>query len=94
VVKKIIKELKMKTKIMAITIQKRSESVAKVQPILTEFSAYIHTRLGLSNALDCCQDNGLIILQLHCEDDVAQKLTQKLEQIDGVFVNAMDLKCC
>jgi hypothetical protein len=82
----------MKTKIMAITIQRRNESVGSVQPILTEFATYIHTRLGLSNAFDSSTNTGLIILQLKCDDETAEKLTKKLEKIEGVLVSIMDLK--
>ena len=82
----------MKTKIMAIAIQNKSEKVSTIQSILTEYNENIRTRLGLSNSLDCCKDNGLIILQLKCDEATAQKMSDKLEEINDVYVSVMDLK--
>ena len=82
----------MKTKIMAIAIQEKHEKVPAIQVVLSEYNEFIRTRLGLSNALDCCKDNGLIILQLKCTDETANTMTEKLEGIKDVYVSVMDLK--
>ncbi|MCK9330168.1 MAG: hypothetical protein PHY08_02925 [Candidatus Cloacimonetes bacterium] len=82
----------MKPRIMAIAIKKRNEEAVEVQSILTEFGCYIQTRLGLHDTYEGCASNGIIILQLRCDDEVANKLSTKLDAIDGVTVSLMELK--
>ncbi len=82
----------MKPRIMAISIKKRNEEAVGVQSVLTEFGCYIQTRLGLHDTYEGCASNGIIILQLRCDEETANNLTNKLEAIDGVSVSLMDLK--
>ena len=80
----------MTTKIMGITIKDRKEKAVLFQGILTEYGSYIQTRLGTINP--SCSDNGIIILQLLCSDEIAQEMASKLETIDGILVSMMNLK--
>lgn len=82
----------MKARIMAITIKKRTEEAVEVQSVLTEFGCYIQTRLGLHDTSEGCSNAGIIILQLHCDDEIAGKLRDKLDSLEGVAVSLMDLK--
>ena len=77
---------------MAIAIQEKHEKVPAIQVILSEYNEIIRTRLGMSNALECCKDNGLIILQIKCTDETAAAMVEKLETIKDVYVSVMDLK--
>lgn len=79
-------------RIMAITLKMRNEKAVDVQNILTEFGCYIQTRLGLHETYEGCSNVGVILLQLRCDDDVANALTKKLETVEGVVVSQMELK--
>ena len=80
----------MKTKIMGITIKDRKEKAVKFQSVLTEYGSYVQTRLGTISPE--CSDSGIILLQLHCSEEIAVEMAQKLENIEGILVSMMDLK--
>ncbi|MCL2063519.1 MAG: hypothetical protein FWG98_04010 [Candidatus Cloacimonetes bacterium] len=80
----------MKTKIMGITIKNRKEKAVFFQSVLTEYGSYIQTRLGTINP--DCSDSGIIILQIHCSEEIANEMAKKLEAIEGILVSMMDLR--
>jgi hypothetical protein len=77
---------------MIITLKKRRDEATEVQRILTAFGCIIQMRLGLHETGDTCAENGLILLHLLGSDDQIGDLQQKLEKVEGVAVNQMDVK--
>ncbi len=78
--------------IMGIQLQKRHQSAAHFQDILTEYGCYINTRLGVHNAsADSCSEKGLIILEfIEDADQQANELEKKLSSIENIVVKKME----
>lgn len=78
--------------IMAIVQEKRVESAARVQEVLTKYGCYIRVRLGLHDAVvDECSNMGMIILHL-CADNLAiTNMQNELQAIPKVKVKYMTL---
>ncbi|NCB41353.1 MAG: hypothetical protein EOM59_01835 [Clostridia bacterium] len=71
--------------ILAIKVDGRTSNAVHVQEILTKFGCNIKTRVGFHEAsADLCATDGIIILQLFGEADVAKAMLQELTQLDGV----------
>ena len=78
--------------IMAILQEKRVESAAKVQDILTKYGCHIRVRLGLhDSAVNECSTSGLIILQLCGDNLVISDMENELQAIPNVKVKYMTL---
>jgi hypothetical protein len=83
----------MEKSILLILINKRKESVEKVQKILTGWGCYIKTRLGIHDGvLDNCSDHGLIFLELVGDTAKHQELMRKLKLIKGIDVKLVSLQ--
>jgi len=80
----------MERKIIAVTVEKRSEHAVKVQEILTKHGCVITTRVGTSEA--GCTERGLIILQAFGENAEIVNLLDELNAFDDVKVNSMDIE--
>ena len=78
--------------IMGIQLQKRHQTAPHFQDILTEYSCYINTRIGVHHATeDSCSEKGLIILEfVENADKQAAEFENKLSSIDDVIVRKME----
>jgi len=78
--------------IMAILQEKRVNSAAKVQDVLTKYGCYIRVRLGLHDAaVNECSNSGMILLQLCGDDLVISDMQNELQAISNVKVKYMTL---
>jgi len=78
--------------IMAILQEKRVESAAKVQDVLTKYGCHIRVRLGLhDSAANECSNSGMIILQLWGDEFVISDMQNELQAIPNVKVKYMTL---
>ena len=78
--------------IMTLILNNRIKNAVKLQDVLTESGCIIKTRLGLHEAGDTCQNEGLIILQLTGSDEEVAVLEQKLNSVEGV--KAKNIQIC
>ena len=76
--------------VMAILINKRSESAPRVQEILTKFGCIIRVRLGV-HEVDSCSEEGLVLLQLCGDKAQIKDLEEELSSLNLVRVKKMDL---
>ena len=82
--------MKSKHRIMGVHITERVQHVPAVQHVLTEYGCWIKTRLGLHEAdPSFCSPNGLLLLEVLDDEEKANELKTRLEQIDGVDVQSM-----
>jgi hypothetical protein len=73
-------------------IGKRKEAAVKVQQILTGWGCIIKTRLGIHDGvLDNCTDEGLLILELHGDNDQKDELARKVAVLPGVISKLVEL---
>lgn len=73
--------------ICGIHITDRVVHAQHVQHVLTEYGAYIKTRLGLHEvAGECSSPNGIILLEFVPQEDKFAELTAKLRALAGVEV--------
>ena len=79
--------------IMAVRVDNRETTAVEIQKVLTEFGCSIRTRLGLHDqpAGNVCSPMGLLILQLCSESETSKELEKKLNAIDGVKAQLVDL---
>ena len=78
--------------ILLIMIGKRKEAAVKVQQILTGWGCIIKTRLGIHDGvLDNCTDEGLLILELHGEQEQKDELARKVAVLPGVTSKLVEL---
>ena len=79
--------------IMAIRIYDRDKSAVEVQRVLTEYGCSILTRLGLhdQSTPGTCSPDGLLVLQLCCCNETSKELESKLNALNGVKVQLVDL---
>jgi hypothetical protein len=78
--------------VLTILLAKRKETVVNVQKILTGWGCMIKTRLGIHDGvLDNCSDAGLIILELVGEPEKMHEFQRKLELIQGVKAQLVEL---
>ncbi|MBP2628870.1 MAG: hypothetical protein H6Q68_3581 [Firmicutes bacterium] len=78
--------------IMVILQEKRVETAAGVQDVLTKYGCYIRVRLGLHDAVvNECSNSGMIILQLCGDDLVISDMENELKAIPDVKVKYMTL---
>lgn len=75
----------MERNVLLILVSGRSESIPKVQQILTGWGCFIKTRLGLhQDTLNHCSENGLIFLELVGGKEKHDELERKLNLLSGV----------
>ena len=77
--------------LMGILIQKRKDTAAQVQDVLSEHGCIIKVRLGLHEAGDACSEEGLVVLQLTGSRDEMDELYADLNVIDGVVAEQITL---
>jgi metal-responsive CopG/Arc/MetJ family transcriptional regulator len=77
--------------LMGILIQKRKDTAAQVQDVLSEHGCIIKVRLGLHEAGDACSEEGLVVLQLTGSRDEMDELYADLNVIDGVVAEHITL---
>ena len=83
----------MKKSILLILIGKRTDTAVKVQQILTAWGCIIKTRLGIHDGvLDNCSDAGLLILELHGDDEQKQELARKVAVLPGVVSKLVEMQ--
>jgi hypothetical protein len=76
--------------IIGLHVTQRSEQVATLQALLTEFGCQIKTRLGLHEVNNnSCSPEGIILLELIGGRTVAESLIQKASAIEGVEAQMM-----
>ncbi|HSV87086.1 MAG TPA: hypothetical protein VLH61_00430 [Bacteroidales bacterium] len=77
-------------RILGILVSQRSKAAVSVQQILTKYGGCIKTRLGL-HELDKpdCEDCGLIILELSCDEEECNRLENELLEVSGVKLQKM-----
>lgn len=77
--------------LMGILIQKRKDTAAQVQDVLSEHGCIIKVRLGLHEAGNACSEEGLVVLQLTGSRDEMDELYADLNVIDGVVAEHITL---
>ncbi|HPS64957.1 MAG TPA: hypothetical protein PK447_05225 [Ignavibacteria bacterium] len=83
----------MEKTILVILIGKRKDAAVNVQKLLTAWGCLIKTRLGIHDGiLDNCSDQGLLILELYGSKEQKEELSRKMELIEGVKSNLVELK--
>lgn len=71
--------------IILIHITDRVKNAKMLQEVFTEYGCYIKTRLGLHEASETfCSTNGLIILELLGNEQKAEELENKVNNIEGL----------
>ena len=76
--------------IVGVHVTNRAQNVPEVQKVLTEFGCAIRTRLGLHEVQeDSCSPNGMLILDLVCDDETCRQMMAKLGAIAGLDVQRM-----
>ena len=79
-------------KIVLIKIDHRSTEASLVQKVLTEYGCNIKVRLGLHEvSTDMCAQDGLIVLHVEGTDAELKTMLEKLNAIDYVKANQMDM---
>lgn len=82
----------MEKTILLILVGKRKEAAVNVQKLLTAWGCLIKTRLGIHDGiLDNCTDEGLIICELYGSKEQKDELTRKMELIEGVKSQVVNL---
>ena len=77
--------------VMAILVDNRRETAAKVQELLTKYGCIIRVRLGLHET-EACSDEGLIILQLCAPEVQVQQLRDELNTLGRVKAEVIKLE--
>ncbi|ANZ45100.1 hypothetical protein [Cloacibacillus porcorum] len=79
--------------IMAVRIYNRDKCAVEVQRVLTEYGCSILTRLGLhdQSTPGTCSPAGLLVLQLCCCNETSRELESKLNALEGVKAQLVDL---
>ena len=81
-----------KKTVLLILVGKRTESALRVQKILTAWGCMIKTRLGIHDGvLDNCSESGLLILELHGEEEKKAELARKVAVIPGISSQLVNL---
>lgn len=83
----------MKKSVLLVLIGKRKEEAIKVQQILTGWGCIIKTRLGIHDGvMENCSDQGLLILELHGDEEQKEELTRKVAVLPGVSSKLVELE--
>ncbi len=77
--------------LLAVKVDGRTSKAVHVQEILTKYGCNIKTRVGFHEASEsCCAMDGIIILQLFGEADVAQAMQSELGKLEGVSAKIIE----
>ena len=83
----------MKKTVLVILIGKRKDTAVKVQQILTGWGCMIKTRLGIHDGvMDDCTEHGMLILELHGEEEKKQELARKVAVLPDVSSKLVELE--
>lgn len=76
----------MEYKIVLIKVEKRTDSAAEVQKILTDYGCNIKIRVGLHDTVDnnSCSPSGLIFLEVYGNEADINKMITRLSALAGV----------
>lgn len=78
--------------ILIILIGKRKDAAVNVQKLLTAWGCLIKTRLGIHDGiLDNCSDQGLLICELYGTEEQKEELSRKMQLIEGVKSQLVEL---
>lgn len=77
--------------ILALLIDRRTETATRVQEILTRHGCIITVRLGLHEAGSVCSEQGLVLLGLNDAGRAAAALVRDLKRVKGVRIKTIDL---
>jgi hypothetical protein len=73
--------------ILGVHVTNRTQQVAELQAILSQYGCLIKTRLGLhETSKDSCSKAGVLLLELLDDEEQVLDLTSELSKIDGVEV--------
>jgi hypothetical protein len=76
--------------ILGVHVTDRAKNVPEVQKLFSEYGCHIRTRIGLHDVQgDYCSPNGIILLDLICQDNACQELAAKLAAVPGIEVQQM-----
>jgi hypothetical protein len=79
--------------ILGVHIVNRIEEAGIVQKVFTEYGCNIRTRIGLHTLTDnVCSAEGLILLEIHGGEAIADDLAAKLDEIEGVETQKLVFK--
>jgi hypothetical protein len=78
--------------LLIILVGKRKETAVKVQQVLTAWGCIIKTRLGIHDGImENCTNEGLIILELYGTEEQKKELARKVEVLQGVSSQLVNL---
>lgn len=80
----------MKSSVISLVLEKRTEDAPDVQDLLTRNGCLIKVRLGIHDVKGC-SDNGLILLVVEGDEQEVNSFIGDLKQFPRVRVNHMDL---
>jgi hypothetical protein len=75
--------------ILGVHITNRLKKASEVQQLFSEYGCNIKTRLGLHEVQNVCSPSGIVLLEMHGEDQVCFDLADKLAAIEGIEVQKM-----
>jgi len=75
--------------IIGVHITDRFNKATEVQHLFTVYGCNIKTRLGLHEVEKVCSPSGLILLEMHGEEERCHELADKLKDVEGVEVQTM-----
>ncbi|HOH96793.1 MAG TPA: hypothetical protein PL188_00630 [Candidatus Cloacimonadota bacterium] len=79
-------------KVVLIKIDHRATEATRVQGILTDFGCNIKVRLGLHEvSKEFCANDGLVILEVEGEAGIIQEMLGKLNAIDYVKAQLIEM---
>jgi len=82
----------MEKSILLVLVGNRRQSAVEVQRILTDMGCFVKTRLGIHDGSpEECTNCGLIILELIGDAAHKREVVEKLEQVDSVRVELVEL---
>jgi hypothetical protein len=78
--------------LLIILVGKRKETAVQVQKVLTAWGCIIKTRLGIHDGvMENCTNEGLIILELYGTEEQKMELARKVEVLDEVSSQLVNL---
>ena len=82
----------MEYKIILIKVEKRTNSAAEVQKILTNYGSNIRVRLGFHDTVDSSNSSsGLIFLEVFGDEAIITKMFDSLGALNGVVAKYLKI---
>jgi hypothetical protein len=79
-------------KVVLVKIDHRATEATRVQEILTDFGCNIKVRLGLHEvSKEFCANDGLVVLEVEGEQDILDKMLEKLNAIEYVTARMIEM---